>query len=169
MSARAVPDLLELTDGELIALRAAVHGELRRRGLAVTVGQVAEQLAIAFFNATPGLANLVEAGVGTANVDALSRKGERYSIKGLLDARKTGTIYPDADDPDRQLFEYLLLVKLRSDWTLDAIWRFDWRTFTECRSWDRRMNAWYVGLATKTLARAECLKAPEASSASVGD
>ena len=157
----ATPTLVpldDMTDAELFTLRAELHGELRRRGLAVTVGQVAELLAIAHFNSTPGCPNLLEAGVGTANVDALSRRGERYAIKGVLVAKKTGQIYPDPEDPDRQLFEHLLIVKLRPDWTLDAIWRFDWKSFVECRSWDRRMNAWYVGLAAKTLAKAECLR-----------
>ncbi|TPG40567.1 hypothetical protein EAH79_11780 [Sphingomonas koreensis] len=152
--------LNEMTDSELFSLRAELHGELRRRGLAVTVGQVAELLAIAYFNSTPGCPNLLEAGVGTTNVDALSRRGERYAIKGILVAKKTGQIYPDPLDADRQLFEHLLIVKLKPDWTLEAIWRFDRKTFVECRSWDRRMNAWYVGLAAKTLARAECLRPP---------
>lgn len=152
------PVLTEMTDADLIALRAALHSEMRRRGLAVTVGQVAELLAISHFNSSPSCPNLMEAGVGTANVDALSRRGERYAIKGILVAKKTGQIYPDPNDPDRQLFEHLLIVKLMPDWTLESIWRFDWKTFVECRSWDRRMNAWYVGLAAKTLARAECLR-----------
>src|SRR6476646_8024954 len=76
------------------------------------------------------------------------------SIKGVLDARKTGTVYPDADEPQRQLFEYLLIVQLNADWTLRAIYEFNWSTFVKCRSWDKRMNAWYMGLAAKTLAQA---------------
>ncbi len=147
-------DLAAASDVELIGLRAMLHREMRRRGLALTVGQVAEKLAIAYFNCTPGRPNLSEAAVGTANVDALSRRGDRYSIKGVLDARKTGTVYPDPANPDRQLFEYLLVVQLHEDWTLKAIWEFDWPTFVACRSWDSRMNAWYVGLAAKTLAKA---------------
>jgi hypothetical protein len=147
-------DLAAASDVDLIGLRAALHREMRRRGLALTVGQVAEKLAIAHFNGTPGLPNLSEAPVGAAYVDALSRRGERYSIKGVLDARKTGTVYPDPANKDRQLFEYLLVVQLTEDWTLKAIWEFDWATFVECRSWDSRMSAWYVGLAAKTLAKA---------------
>jgi hypothetical protein len=147
-------DLAAASDVELIGLRALLHREMRRRGLALTVGQVAEKLAISYFNGTPGHPNLSEAAVGTANVDALSRRGDRYSIKGVLDARKTGTVYPDPENPDRQLFEYLLVVQLNEDWTLKAIWEFDWATFIACRSWDSRMNAWYVGLAAKTLAQA---------------
>lgn len=156
MSAPAGPvrDLATASDAELIGLRAILHREMRRRGLALTVGQVAEKLAIAHFNGTPGLPNLSEAPVGTSYVDALSRRGDRYSIKGVLDARKTGTVYPDPTSPDRQLFEYLLIVQLSEDWTLKAIWEFDWPTFVACRSWDSRMSAWYVGLAAKTLAKA---------------
>ena len=149
-------DLGSLGDADLLPLRAAVHGELKRRGLALGVGQVAEKVAIDFFNANPACPNLRDAAVGTSNVDALSRRGDRYSIKGVLDARKTGTVYPTPNEPDRQLFEYLLIVKLNADWSLQAIYEFDWQTFLRCRSWDKRMNAWYVGLAARTLAQARC-------------
>ena len=71
----------------------------------------------------------------------------------ILEGRKTGTIYPDRDDRDKQLFEYLLIVRINEDWQLIDIHEFDWKTFVEVRSWDSRMNAWYVGLAAKTLAR----------------
>ncbi len=43
-------------------------------------------------------------------------------------------------------------VKLAPDWTLEVIWRFDCKTFVGYWSWDRRMDAWYVGLAAQTLA-----------------
>lgn len=144
----------DLADLELLRLRARIAAELKRRGLAANVGQVAESLALAFYNGTPGLPNLQPAPPGTQNVDALSRRGDRYSIKGVLDARKTGTIYPDSSDRDKQLFEYLLIVRIDPDWQLIGIYEFDWKTFCEVRSWDSRMNAWYVGLAVKTLARA---------------
>lgn len=149
-----------LSDVELLRLRAAVAAELKRRGLACNVGQVAESLAIAFYNGTPGRPNLQPAPTGTQNVDALSRRGDRYSIKGVLDARKTGTIYPDRDDREKQLFEFLLVVRIDQDWQLIAIYEFDWRTFCEVRSWDSRMNAWYVGLAAKTLAKATLFQPP---------
>jgi hypothetical protein len=147
-------ELVSLNDLDLLRLRARVAAELKKRGLALNVGQVAESLAIATYNATPGRANLQPAPTGTQNVDALSRRGDRYSIKGVLDARKTGTVYPDREDPDKQLFEYLIVVRIDADWQLVALYEFDWKTFCEVRSWDRRMNAWYVGLAARTLARA---------------
>lgn len=146
--------LASLSDADLLRVRAGVAAELKRRGLACNVGQAAEALAIAFYNSTPGRPNLQPAPVGTQNVDALSRKGDRYSIKGILGGRKTGTVYPDRDDRDKQLFEYMLVVQINEDWQLVSIHEFDWRTFCDVRSWDSRMNAWYIGLAVKTLAKA---------------
>jgi hypothetical protein len=151
----AAEGLSEVPDLDLLRLRARVAAEMKRRGLASNVGQVAESLALAFYNGTPGLPNLQPAPTGTQNVDALSRRGDRYSIKGVLDARKTGTIYPDRDDRAKQLFEYLLVVRIDEEWRLLELHEFDWATFCEVRSWDSRMNAWYVGLAAKTLARAK--------------
>lgn len=157
-------EVANMSDADLIDLRAALHGEMKRRGLAISVGQVAEKFAIAFFNGTAGRPNLVEAPIGTANVDALSRRGERYSIKGILDARKTGTVYPDPIDETKQLFEYLLVVKIAPDWTLEAIYEFDWNTFVGCRRWDSRMKAWYVGFTRKALAQARKYTPPATSS-----
>ncbi|MET0370693.1 MAG: hypothetical protein ABW039_04860 [Sphingobium sp.] len=150
----SLTELGSLDDVQLLRARSAVAAELKRRGLAANVGQMAEILAIAHYNRTAGLPNLQLAPTGTQNVDALSRKGDRYSIKGIVDARKTGTIYPDRDDPDKQLFEYLLIVTMDSEWQLLMIYEFDWKSFCEVRSWDRRMNAWYVGLSMRALERA---------------
>ena len=54
---------------------------------------------------------------GTENVDALSRNGDRFSIKTVCEGSKTGTIYPEPDDRDKQLFEHVLIVKLAEDWS----------------------------------------------------
>ena len=62
----------ELSDADLLQMRSAVARELKRRGLAGNVGQVAEAHAIAFYNSTPGRPNLQAAPPGTQNVDALS-------------------------------------------------------------------------------------------------
>lgn len=147
-------ELQTLKDADLIRLRAALEIEMKRRKIAISVGQMAEELAVRFFNQTPGCPNLLPAPTGTSNVDALSRRGERYSIKGICNAKKTGTIYPDPEDRDKQLFEYILIVKITPEWQLKAIYEFDWKAFCECRSWDKRMNAWYVGASIRTLAKA---------------
>ena len=144
------------SDDDLILLRANLNKEMRRRGIAFSVGEVGEKLAINHFRSTPGLPKLQAAPKGTKNVDALSRGGDRYSIKTVCTAKKTGTIYPDSDDKNKQLFEELLIVKLHEDWSLETIHQFSWQQFLKVRSWDKRMNAWYVGCSAKNLSKS-CL------------
>ena len=98
------PDMLleqhvrSLSDVDLLRTRSIVDSEMRSRGLAMSVGEIGEMLAIEYFNSTRGLPNLQKAPPGTKNVDALSRAGERYSIKTVCRGKKTGTVYPDPSD-----------------------------------------------------------------------
>lgn len=146
-----------LSDGELIRVRAQIETEMNRRGLSFSVGTLGEQLAISYFNSTKGQPTLIAAPAGTKNVDALSRDGERYSIKTLLRARKTGTVYPDSENPQRQLFEWLLVVHLGPDHGLKSIHRFSWEQFVSFRKWDKRMNAWYISPSAATLRAGELI------------
>lgn len=132
----SIDDLTHLPDDDLLQLRAAVEVEMRIRGLALTVGAVGERLAIGHFNKFPGCPNLQAAPTGTANIDAISRKGETYSMKTVCKGKKTGTVYPDTDAPDKQLFEFILIVELNEDWTLDRVYEFDWQGFVANRAWD---------------------------------
>jgi hypothetical protein len=118
---------------------------------------VGEQLAIEHFRKTPRLPKLQMSPHGTKNADALSRNGERFSIKTVCEGSKTGTIYPDPDNHDKQLFEHVLIVKLAEDWTLDSIYQFTWAEFVKVRSWDKRMNAWYVAISARTLRAARLI------------
>jgi len=146
-----------LSDDQLIQLRAAVEAEMKLRGLEYDVGRFGEQLALSFFNATPACPNLLLAPTGTKNVDALSRDGERYSIKTICRGRKTGTVYPDIENRDKQLFEHLLIVKVTDRWELEQIYQLDWSQFLIARAWDKRMNAWYVPYTSKVVALAKKL------------
>ncbi len=148
-------DLNKLNDDELVILRANVETELNRRGISFSVGEVGEKLVISFFNSKPGMPNLLQAPAGAKNVDALSRDGDRYSIKTFMKAKKTGTVYPDEKDRDRQLFEYLVVVKLDTNYKLYTIYRYSWEEFVRIRAWDKRMNAWYLPLSKKNLNKAE--------------
>ena len=155
------PQLNSMTDDDLVLLRAKLDAEMRRRGIAFSVGEVGERLAIDYFSQTPGLPKLQPAQRGTKNVDANSRQGERYSIKTICNAKKTGTIYSDSADPDKQLFEYLLIVRLSEDWSLRTIYEFTWTDFVRVRAWDARMNAWYVGCSATTLRQAKLIFSAE--------
>ncbi|MDF3982897.1 hypothetical protein P3W23_12945 [Luteibacter sp. PPL554] len=143
-------DVTSLTDLQLFELRAAVDTEARRRGLNFNVGEIGEKLAIALFKQRSDLPVLALAPKGTKNIDAISRDGDRYSIKTLQTAKKTGTVYPDPKDRERQLFEYILIVVVKDDLTLDKIVQLDWGQFCEVRSWDVRMNAWYLTRSKRT-------------------
>jgi hypothetical protein len=144
-------DLTTLNDLKLLALRAAIDREARSRGLNFNVGEVGEKLVIDVFKERPDLPVLAPAPRGTKNIDAISREGNRYSIKTLQRAKKTGTIYPDQLNNERQLFEFILIVLIREDFTLERIIELDWQQFCAVRSWDIRMNAWYVARSNRAL------------------
>jgi hypothetical protein len=141
-----------MTDEELLLLRANLRAEMRKRKIADSVGAVGEQLVIEYFRKTAGLPKLQLAPRGTKNVDALSRNGDRFSIKTVCEGSKTGTIYPESGNRNKQLFEDVLIVKLAEDWSLESIHQLSWEEFVEARSWDKRMKAWYVAFNKRALA-----------------
>lgn len=147
--------LQALEDGELLLLRAEIDVEMRRRALNFSVGEIGERLAIDYFNQTKGLPTLQLSPKGSKNIDAISRDGKRYSIKTVQRAKKTGTIYPDKDQPTEQLFEYLLIVVIDQKYRLQCIYRLAWTMFLELRAWDKRMSAWYVPVSTIRLQKTE--------------
>jgi hypothetical protein len=151
------PPLSKLSDEELVFLRAGLRAEMRKRGMADSVGAVGEQLAIEHLRKMPGLPKLQLSPRGTKNVDALSRNGDRFSIKTVCEGSKTGTIYPEPEHRERQLFEHILIVKLSEDWSLQSIHQLSWSAFVKVRSWDKRMNAWYVAYCARTLAAGKLL------------
>ena len=150
-------DLSKYTDENLLDLRIQLDGELKKRKIKFSVGELGETLTVGFFNRTPGLPNLQKAPTGVKNVDALSRDGHRYSIKSVQVAKKTGTIYPDVTKPDLQLFEFLVITQLDQNLQMRRLYRFSWEQFVALRAWDKRMNAWYVPLSENRLKKAEKL------------
>ena len=151
-------ELNNLKDDELIPLRVDVEREIRGSvGILHTLWGNWEAIAIKVFKDTPGLSKLNAAQHGTKNVDANSRNGERYSIKTIQKAKKTGTVYPDSQEPNKQLFEYLLIVKLAPDLSLEGLYEFTWEQFLKVRAWDKRMNAWYVPISKNRLELGKCL------------
>lgn len=155
LKANALEEILQsltsLSDKEILFYRAAVDISLKKRNLSFSIGELGEKLVIEYFNSTPGLPNLQLAPTGTKNVDALSRNGDRYSIKTLWAAKKTGTFYPDPNIQSKQLFEFLIIAKLDEYLKVESIYQFAWDSFVEIRSWDKRMSAWYVTLSKKNL------------------
>lgn len=153
-------DWRETSTEEIIHLYSALIKELKRRQVIRTnnvIGELGEYLAISHYNNTPNLPNLASAPVGTENIDAISRKGDRYSIKATS-GNITGVFYglepKNSDIPDHQKFEYVIVCKFDDNYELEMILEMDWDTFLRNKRWHSRMNAWNLSL-TKNLC-AQC-------------
>jgi hypothetical protein len=148
--------LNELNTTELIRAYSEIITLLKERGVIRTknlLGDLGEYLAIEHFNNTAGMSNLQAAPAGTQNIDAISRNGERYSIKATT-GNLTGVFYglepPTSNLKDKQKFEYALIVKFGDNYELEKIIQLDWDLFIKFKRWHKTMNAWNISI-TKSL------------------
>lgn len=146
-----------LTDMEVIKMYGYVVKELRNREIIRTknvVGDLGERLAIDYYTNTSGLPNLKDAPTGTQNIDAISRDGDRYSIKALT-GNTTGVFYglppKDSDEPIQQKFEHLIIVKFNDSYNLEKILELTWAQFLQYKKWHSRMLAWNITLNKKII------------------
>jgi hypothetical protein len=150
-----------LNDKELVQSYADLIAELKNRKIIHSrniIGDLGEYLAIQHYNSTPGLPKLQAAPTGTQNVDALSRKGDRYTIKSTT-GNLTGVFYglPPKDstqNPDK-IFEYVIIVMLNDDYTLNRILELDWSLFLKLKRWHKTMRAWNLSINKELLAAAK--------------
>ena len=146
-------ELEKYNDTELIELYSDIIKTLKSRKIIRTknvLGELGEHLAIEYYCKTPTLPNLQAAPIGTQNVDALSRNGDRYSIKST--STKTTSAFfglepQESKNKDKQKFEYLILCAFDGDYSLKAIYQIDWDTFIAHKRWQSRMNAWTLRLS----------------------
>lgn len=149
----------KLNNEELWLLYADAELELKNRGLVRTrniVGERGEFLAIETYNSIPGLPNLQAAPEGTQNVDALSRKGERYSIKTISEpGTTTGVFYGVGEKDDEKIldkkFEYVVIVQLFRNYRLKRILELSWDQFLKCKKWHSTMRAWNLSVTRALL------------------
>lgn len=118
------------------------------------VGDLGEHLAIETFNNDPTLPNLAPAPIGTENIDAISRKGDRYSIKSTT-TNTTGVFYgmepKGSVKKDTKKFEYVLICKFDSDYTLQMILELTWDQFQDNKKWHSRALAWNLSLTKEPI------------------
>ena len=151
-------NLNELNNEELWLGYGDIQQELKKRGLVRTnnmVGERGEFLAIETYNSISGLPKLQAAPEGTQNVDALSRKGERYSIKTISEpGSTTGVFYGCGDINDKEIlekkFEYVIIVQIYKNYKPKRILELTWEQFLKFRRWHSTMRAWNLS-TTKTL------------------
>src|SRR3989344_29227 len=93
----------KMTDDNLWKAHSYTIKSLRKRNLIRSgniVGDRGEDIVITFYNKTPNEPKLQLAPEGTQNVDALSRKGERYSIKTITTPNTTTGVFYGLNPPD---------------------------------------------------------------------
>ncbi|HBH71426.1 MAG: hypothetical protein UU88_C0001G0031 [Parcubacteria group bacterium GW2011_GWC1_42_11] len=158
-------NLGQLDNEELWLNYGETQQELRRRNLARTnnmVGERGEFLAVETYNFIAGLSKLQAAPEGTQNVDALSRKGERYSIKTVSEpGTTTGVFYGCGDNNDinqlEKKFEYVIIVQIFKNYKPKRIIELTWEQFLKYRKWHSTMRAWNLSVTKNLLAEAKII------------
>jgi len=154
-------DFESLNDEDLVASYPALLAEMKRRGIIRTrniVGDLGEYLAIRQYNATPGLPKLQAAPPGTHNVDALGRNGDRYTIKsttGSVTGAFHGLPEKGSETVPEQRFEFVIVVVLNADYSIDRILELTWAQFLKHKRWHSRVRAWNLALNKELLADAK--------------
>ncbi len=160
-----ISKIKELKNEEIWDLYGLLVGTLKERGLIRTkniAGERGEFLAIETYNAIPGLPNLQAAPEGTQNVDALSRKGERYSIKTITSPGKTTSVFygiGDKDDPipKEKKFEYVIVVIIEPDYKLKSIYELSWDLFLAQKHWHSTMRGWNLSITKDFINKAKTI------------
>ncbi len=154
-----------LTNEELWLVYAETEKELKDRGLVRTrniVGERGEFLAIENYNSIAGLPNLQAAPEGTQNVDALSRKGERYSIKTITEpGNTTGVFYGIGERDDsitsEKKFEYVIIVQIFKNYRPKRILELTWEQFLKYKKWHSTMRAWNISITKALISEAKVI------------
>jgi hypothetical protein len=152
-------NLEELNNEELWLGYADIQLELKKRNLVRTnniVGERGEFLAIETYNSIAGLPNLLAVPAGTQNIDALSKKGERYSIKTIREPSKTTGVFHGIEEKDTLIikdkkFEYVIIVQLSKDYRPIRILELSWDQFLKFKKWHSTMRAWNLSVTKKLL------------------
>ena len=143
-------EISNLSTEEIINLYPAILKELKSREVITTnnlVGELGEYLAIENYNKQGNLPTLQKASTSTQNIDAISKKGERYSIKSASGSA-TGVFHSLSGDKD---FEFLVIVIFDKDYQLLKILEFTWDEFLTIRKLKRPENKYNVPLTKRIL------------------
>ena len=135
----------------LISPNSNIREELVNRGVIRSgniVGDIGEFHCEEFFKKKSSLPNLIRSPPGVQNVDMISRKGERYSVKTVTNRRgTTGSFWnPESIKNNEKNFEYLIIVVLDRSYDLDLLLRLSWEDFFNFKSFNVRMNNFNIRL-----------------------
>jgi len=143
-------DIDKLSTEEIVSLYPKILKELKSRNVITTnnlIGELGEYLAIENYNKIANLPTLQKATASTQNIDAISNKGERYSIKSAS-GTATGVFHSLSGEKD---FEFLIIVIFDKDYQLVNILEYSWEEFLNIRKLKKPENKFNVPLTKKVL------------------
>lgn len=143
-------DIDKLSTEEIISLYPKILKELKSRNVITTnnlIGELGEYLAIENYNKIANLPTLQKATASTQNIDAISNKGERYSIKSAS-GTATGVFHSLSGEKD---FEFLIIVIFDKDYQLINILEYSWEEFLNIRKIKKPENKFNIPLTKKVL------------------
>ena len=143
-------DVDKLSTDEIISLYPKILKELKSRNVITTnnlIGELGEYLAIENYNKIANLPTLQKATASTQNIDAISNKGERYSIKSAS-GTATGVFHSLSGEKD---FEFLIIVIFDKDYQLINILEYSWEEFLNIRKIKKPENKFNIPLTKKVL------------------
>ena len=143
-------DIDKLSTDEIISLYPKILKELKSRNVITTnnlIGELGEYLAIENYNKIANLPTLQKATASTQNIDAISNKGERYSIKSAS-GTATGVFHSLSGEKD---FEFLIIVIFDKDYQLVNILEYSWEEFLNIRKIKKPENKFNIPLTKKVL------------------
>ena len=140
---------------KMISPSSEVVLELKRRGVVRsrnTVGDLGEYYTIETYKNKSSLPSLSIASPGLRNVDSLIRKGGIYSIKTITSRTgTTGSFWdPKSIERNEKKLDYLIIVILNNNYTVDLMLELTWNRFFEKKSYNRRMDNYNISV-TKSL------------------
>ena len=150
-------DISKLSTDEIISLYPKILKELKSREIITTnnlIGELGEYLAIQNYNKIGSLPTLQKATASTQNIDAISNKGERYSIKSAS-GTATGVFHSLSGEKD---FEFLIIVIFDKDYQLLNIYEYTWEEFLKIRKLKKPENKYNVPLTKKILALGKMIR-----------
>jgi len=154
-------ELLEnLSEMELIHCYSEIVSKLYEKGIIRTKnisGEFDERFVIDHYKKTSTLPNLQRTQTGTKNIDATSRKGERYSIKTITGSNTTtSVIYGDLRE-DKPLFEYLIIIHLDNKYLSDLILELTWKSACNNKKWHKTMKGYNFRVGEKLMKDAKII------------
>ncbi|HHT82158.1 MAG TPA: hypothetical protein GX003_01795 [Acholeplasmataceae bacterium] len=143
------------TNQELITLYSELIQELKNRKVIRTknfLGDLGEYLAVQILNSKYDSIQLELQPPSTKNYDAVCKNtNSKYSIKSMTVNQTSIIDRTNSKEPTNlaPTFDYLVLMKFNSNYSLEQIYLLSWIKFIEYRKWHNTDKGWFLTITNK--------------------